>query len=165
MHWPHTALQCIFSTIIFQCKEKKASSHFWKWGFPLKLQWHMNPFQLKLNLAAVVFFSPNQRQDIRTHADCSCPAQRFAVHFLKAGIFSSPLYFFIVFFFSTKKQTKKKNTLGLCYHGHVSNACHCRNSRNKCYNFNRRGARLQTDFQYRRSDSRDHSLHFMPAVP
>lgn len=32
--------------------------------------------------------------------------------------------------------------------------------RNKCYNFNRRGARLQTDSQYRRSDSRDHSLQF-----
>lgn len=32
--------------------------------------------------------------------------------------------------------------------------------RNKCYNFNRRGARLQTDFQCRRSDSRDHSLQF-----
>lgn len=135
MHWPE---EDVFSTIILQLWGKKEENLiFENEDFLSDSSDNVNPLQLKLNLAAVVLFVPNQWLDISTMLS-TCRQEFFLT-----------LIFFYFFFFRAHATTGIFQVLGTA-----------ETLRNKCYNFNRGDARLQTDFQYKRSDSRDHSLQF-----
>lgn len=108
---------------------------------------NVNPLQLKLNLAAVVLFVPNHEWTSEHMLKVPVWAQHYAVQ-LQAGIF-------LFYLFLTKKRHWLHATTGIFQVLGTAETL-----RNKSYNFNRGGARLQTDFQYKRSDSRDHSLQF-----
>lgn len=96
MHWPE---EDVFSTIILQLGGKKEENLiFENEDFLSDSSDNVNPLQLKLNLAAVVLFVPNQWLDIRAHAECYCLSTALCCP-LAGRNFFSPWYFFISFFF------------------------------------------------------------------
>lgn len=144
MHWPE---EDVFSTIILQLGEKKKNLIFENEDFLSDSSDNVNPLQVKLNLAAVVLFVPNHEWTSEHMLKVPVWAQHYAVQ-LQAGIF-------LFYLFLTKKRHRRHATTGIFQVLGTAETL-----RNKCYNFNRGGARLQTDFQSKRSDSRDHSLQF-----
>lgn len=139
--------QDVCSTIIPQLGD---SENFWKWRFPLRLQWSSStPTEIELSCRGsfLCWIKDRTSEDM---LNGPVWAQHYAVH-LQAGIFFSPFFYF----FYKKKWHRADATTGIFQVLGTAETL-----RNKCYNFNRGGARLQTDFQYKRSGSRDHSLQF-----
>lgn len=143
-----TDLRRMFSAPLFSnLEEKKKNLIFENEDFLSDSSDNVNPLQLKLNLAAVVLFVPNHEWTSEHMLKVPVWAQHYTVQ-LQAGIF-------LFYLFLTKKRHWLHATTGIFQVLGTAETL-----RNKSYNFNRGGARLQTDFQYKRSDSRDHSLQF-----
>lgn len=142
-----TDLRRTFSAPLFSNLEEKKNLIFENEDFLSDSSDNVNPLQLKLNLAAVVLFVPNHEWTSEHMLNVPAWAQHYDVQ-LQAGIYFSPCYFFYFL---------KKTNIGFML---PWASFKCLALQKKCYNFNWGGARLQTDFQYKRSDSRDHSLQF-----
>lgn len=121
---------------------------------------NVNPLQLKLNVAALVRYCIESKTGHQSTCWMFLSEHSTMLSTCRQDFFFlTPLFLFYLIFFSMKKKQKKKHwTRATTAVFQVLGSAET--LRNKCYNFNRRGAHLQTDFQCRRSDSRDHSLQF-----